>query len=205
MPGRIDDDAVALRRVDRPGERALVVVPLSVGGDGRGPIQSDLAAPQEPAKRNEPVSLDHVSQRAVEHDLIEHVAQADFIGPAAGRRGAEQESVLARRLPVLRKKPEVMEHGKVRLRHGPVRLVHGHEGPLLRPAAGKAIGSRERLNRCDDGQIAKAGAARRTLQACAPIRPLAAQRAERLVQQFFPVGDIHHPGIADEFRHAGNE
>ena len=26
-----------------------------------------------------------------------------------------------------------------------------------------------------------------------------------MVQQFFPVGDIHHPGIADEFGHAGNE
>jgi hypothetical protein len=25
------------------------------------------------------------------------------------------------------------------------------------------------------------------------------------VQQFFPVGNIHHPGIADELGHAGNE
>jgi hypothetical protein len=37
------------------------------------------------------------------------------------------------------------------------------------------------------------------------VRPLAAECAERLVQQFFPVGDIHHPGIADEFGHPGYE
>ena len=154
MPGRIDDDAVAFRRIDRPGERALVVIPLSVGGNGPNPIQIDLAAPQEPAKRNEPVSLDHVPQRAVEDDLIEHVAQADFIGPPAGGGGPEQQAVLARRLTVLREKPEVVEHAEVRLRHSSVRLVHDYEGPVFWSVAGEAIRPPQRLNRRDDGQIA---------------------------------------------------
>ena len=182
MPGRIDDDAVALRRVDRPGERALVVVPLSVGGNGRNPIQIGIVAPQESPEWDEPVCLDHVPQRAVKDDLVEHVAQADLIRPPAGRCGPEQQAVLTRRLSVLRKKPEVVEHGEVRLRHGPMRFVHGHEGPLLWPVAGQAIRSPERLNRCDDGQIPETGAARRPLQARGPVRPLAAERAERLVQ-----------------------
>jgi hypothetical protein len=129
----------------------------------RDPIQIDLAAPQEPAKRNEPVGLDHVAQRAVENDLVKHVAQADLIGPPAGGGSPEQQAVPARRLPVLGEKPEVAEDCQVRLRHGPVRLVHGHEGPLLGPVAGEAIRPPERLNRRDDGQIAKTGAARRAL------------------------------------------
>ena len=154
MPGRIDDDAVALRRVDRPGERALVVVPLSVGGNGRNPIQIGIVAPQESPEWDEPVCLDHVPQRAVKDDLVEHVAQADLIGPSAGRGGAEQQAVLARRLSVLRKKPEVAEHGEVRLRHGPVRSVHDHEGPVFWPIACEAVRPPERLNRRDDGAIA---------------------------------------------------
>ena len=154
MPGRIDDDAVALRRVDRPGERALVVVPLSVGGNGRNPIQIGIVAPQESPEWDEPVCLDHVPQRAVKDDLVEHVAQADLIGPSAGRGGAEQQAVLARRLPVPGEKPEVVEDCQVRLREGPMRFVHGHEGPVLGPVAGQAVRPPERLNRRDDGAIA---------------------------------------------------
>jgi hypothetical protein len=154
VSGRVHDDAVAFRRVDRQGERALVVVPFSVGGDGWDPIQIGIAVPEKPPKRDEPVGLDHVPERPVEDDFVEHVAQADLIGPAAGGGGPEQQAVLARRLPVLRKKPEVAEHGEVRLCHGPVRLVHGHEGPLLRPVADEAIRPPERLNRRDGGQIA---------------------------------------------------
>ena len=129
----------------------------------RDPIQIDLAAPQESAKRNEPVGLDHVPQRTVKDDLVEYVAQADLIGPPAGGGSPEQQAVPARRLPVLGEKPEVAEDCQVRLRHGPVRLVHDHEGPVFWPIACEAVRPPERLNRRDDGQIAKTGAARRAL------------------------------------------
>ena len=154
VSGRVHDDAVAFRRVDRPGERSLVVVPFSVCDGGPDRIEVGITAPEEPPKRDEAICLDHVPERPVEDDLVEYVAQADLIGPPAGSGGPEQQAVPARRLPVLRKKPEVMEHGEVRLRHSSVCLVPDYEGPVFWSVAGEAIRPPQRLNRRDDGQIA---------------------------------------------------